>query len=94
MSTSISTGVLDADTLIFNGRNRVNALTVITDGVNAATVDLYDNTTGTGTIRVKGQCVGASLNNHILFEKPVLFENGIFADVTGTGAKFIVFFGG
>lgn len=94
MASSISTGVLNADTLIWTGRNRVNAITVLTDGTNAATVDLYDNTTGSGTIRVKGKCVGANLVNHILFDNPVLFENGIYADVTGTGATFIVFFGG
>ncbi len=94
MATSISSGVLNADTLLATGRNRVNAITVITDGTNAATVDLYDNTTGSGTIRAKGRCVGANLINHIIFENPVLFETGIYADVTGTGASFIVFFGG
>ena len=94
MASSRSSGVLNADTLLATGRNRVNAITVLTDGTNAATVDLYDNTTASGTIRVKGRCVGASLVNHILFDNPVIFENGIYADVTGTGATFIVFFGG
>ncbi len=94
MATSISSGVLNADTLIFTGRNRVNAITVLTDGTNAATLDLYDNTTASGTIRVKGKCVGANLINHIIFENPVLFQDGIYADVTGTGATFIVYFGG
>jgi hypothetical protein len=94
MATSISTGVLNADTLIWTGKNRVNAITVLTDGTNAATVDLYDNTSASGKIGAKGKCVGTGLINHIIFENPVLFENGIYADVTGTGATFIVFFGG
>lgn len=94
MATSISSGVLNADTLLFTGRNRVNAITVLTDGSNAATVELYDNTAASGTKRVVGKCVGANLINHIIFENPVLFESGIYADVTGTGATFIVFFGG
>jgi len=94
MATSISSGVKTEDTLIYTGRNRVNAITIMTDGTNAATVSLYDNTSAAGTIRVKGSCVGANLTSHILFENPVLFENGIYADVTGTGATFIVFFGG
>lgn len=94
MASSISSGVLNADTLIFTGKNRVNAITVITDGTNAATLDLYDATTGSGTIKVKGKCVGANLVNHILFENPVVFDTGIYADVTGTGASFIVFYGG
>jgi hypothetical protein len=94
MASSISSGVLNADTLIATGRNRVNAITVLTDGTNAATVELYDNTAASGTKRVVGKCVGANLINHILFDNPVRFENGIYADVTGTGATFIVFFGG
>lgn len=94
MATSISTGVINTDTLIFTGRNRVNAITVLTDGTNAATVDLYDNTLAAGKIASKGICVGTALINHIVFENPVLFENGIYADVTGIGATFIVFYGG
>ena len=94
MASSVSTGVLNADTLIFTGRNRINALTVLTDGTNAATVDIYDNTSAANKIAVKGKCVGANLINHIIFENPVYVENGIYADVTGTGATFIVFYGG
>lgn len=94
MASSISSGVLNADTLIFTGRNRINAITVLTDGTNAATVDLYDNTSAASKIAVKGKCVGANLINHIIFENPVIMENGIYADVTGTGATFIVYYGG
>ena len=94
MASSISSGVLNADTLIFTGRNRINALTVITDGTNAATVSLYDNTSAASKIAVQGKCVGASLTNHYIFENPVIMENGIYADVTGTGATFIVYYGG
>lgn len=95
MSTSSrSSGVINTDTLLFTGKNRVNALTVLTDGTNAATVDLKDGTTSSGTIKVTGKCVGASLVNHFLFEKPVYFENGIYIDLTGTGATCIVYFGG
>jgi hypothetical protein len=94
MASSISSGVLNADTLIFTGRNRINALTVFTDGTNAATVDLYDNTSAANKIAVKNVCVGANRINHIIFENPVIMENGIYADVTGTGASFIVYYGG
>lgn len=94
MGTSVSSGVLSADTLIATGRNRVNAITVLSDGTNEATLELYDNTSAAGTVNVKGICLGASKVNHIIFENPVKFENGIYADVTGTGAAFIVFYGG
>lgn len=94
MASSISSGVLSADTALFTGRNRVNAITVFTDGVNTATLSLYDNTAASGTVRVKSVCLGANLTQHIIFENPVIFENGIYADVSGTGASFIVFYGG
>ena len=94
MASSISSGILNTDTLIFTGRNRVNALTVFTDGTNAATVDIKDGTTSAGTIKVTGKCVGAELINHIIFENPVVFENGLFVDLTGTGATAILYYGG
>mgnify|MGYP003590435387 CR=1 FL=1 len=94
MGTSISSGVKSADALIATGRNRVNAITVLTDGTNSATLDVRDGTTVSGTIKITGKCVGASLINHIIFENPVLFENGIYGDVTGTGATYIIYFGG
>jgi len=94
MASSISSGVLNADTLIFTGRNRINALTVFTDGLNTGTVDLYDNTSATGKIAVKGKCATLDLVQHFIFENPVIVENGIYADVTGTGCTFIVYYGG
>ena len=94
MASSRSSGVLNADTLIFTGRNRINALTVLTDGTNAGTVELKDGLTGAATTKITGKCLGANLVNHFLFENPVMFETGIYADVTGTGATFIVYYGG
>lgn len=94
MASSISTGVLSVDTLIFTGKQRVNAVSVFSDGTNLATLDLYDNTSAAGTIRVKNICLGANRINHIVFENPVIFDTGLYADVTGTGATFIVFYGG
>lgn len=94
MASSISSGVLSADTLVFTGKNRINAITVLTDGTNAATVDIRDGTTVAGTIKITGKCLGANLINHILFENPVVLENGIYVDVTGTGASCIVYYGG
>lgn len=95
MASSQSSGVLNANTLIFAGRQRVNALTVFTDGTNDATVSLYDNASaGSGKIGVKGLCVGANKTNHYIFENPVFFQDGLYASVSGTGATFIVYYGG
>lgn len=94
MASSQSSGVLSANTLVFNGRQRINALTVFTDGVNDATVSLYDNSTNSGKIAVKGVCLGATKMTHILFENPVFMQDGLYATVSGTGASYIVFYGG
>ena len=94
MASSQSTGVLNANTLVFSGRQRINALTVFTDGTNDATVSLYDNTAASGKIAVKGLCVGASKVAHFIFENPVFMQDGLYAAVSGTGATFIVYYGG
>lgn len=95
MASSISSGTLTADSAIATGKNRINAITVFSDGTNDATVDLYDNTAASGTIVARGMCVGTSKINHIIFENPVKVENGIYADLTTSGtATYIVFYGG
>lgn len=94
MASSRSSGVLSEDTLIFTGKQRVNAVTVLTDGTNAATVSLRDGTTTAGVIQITAKCVAANLINHIIFENPVVFDTGLFADLTGTGATCIVYYGG
>lgn len=94
MASSISSGVLNANTLVFNGRQRVNALTVFTDGTNDATVSIYDNSAASGKIAVKGLCVGANKVAHFIFENPVFLQDGLYAAVSGTGASFIVYYGG
>lgn len=94
MASSQSTGILSANTLVTTGRQRINALTVFTDGTNEATVSLYDNTSAAGKVAVKGLCLGASKVAHYIFENPVFMQDGCYAAVTGTGASFIVYFGG
>lgn len=92
-TTSISSGLQTADTLIFQGKNRINAITLITDGTNPASVLVYDNTSAAGTVIAKVSAAGAQNTVHVVFEKPVKAELGLYADVTGTGAGYIVFYG-
>ncbi len=94
MASSRSSGLLDEDTLVFTGRNRINAVTVIADGTNAASVVVYDNTAASGLAVAKVSVKATDTMQHVFFENPVLCENGIYADVTGTGATFIVYYGG
>lgn len=94
MSTSsANTGVLAASALTFTGRNRINAASLFGDGVNAATLSIYDNTSATGKIAVKVQVKAADYQNHVIFTQPVYMENGIYCGLVGTGANYIVYYG-
>jgi hypothetical protein len=96
MASSRSSGLKSADALIFTGRNRINAVTILSDGTNACNVIIYDATSATGTVVAKVSIGALSLKTteHIVFENPVVCEDGIYADVTGTGANYIVYYGG
>lgn len=96
MASSISSGLKTADALIATGVNRVNSVELFSDGTNACSVVLYDNTAGSGTVLAKVTIGAASLKTteQVVFMNPVRAENGIYADVTGTGAGYIVHYGG
>lgn len=95
MASSISSGLKTADAVIAAGKNRINAITLLGDGTNAASVILYDNATAaSGTVLAKVTQLATGRLTHIIFENPVIADNGIYADVTGTGAEYIVYFGG
>ncbi len=92
-TSSISSGLQTADAQIYTGRGTVQALTVITDGTNAATVTLYDNTTASGTVLAQMIVAGADRTGFQSWNFHCRCLNGIYADVTGTGASYIVHFG-
>lgn len=95
MGSSRSSGLKTADAAIQAQRSRVNAVTLLTDGTNAASVVLYDNpSAASGSVLAKVTAAGAQNTVHVLFENPVFAETGIYADVTGTNAEYIVYFGG
>ena len=97
MASSRSSGLKSADAAIAAGRNRVNAITLLSDGTNACSVILYDNATAASGTEVGKVSIGAASlkkTEHVVFENPVICELGIYADVTGTGAEYIVYFGG
>lgn len=97
MASSRSSGLKTADAAISTTRNRVNAVTLFSDGTNACSVILYDNASAASGTEVGKVSIGAAslkTTEHVVFENPVLCENGIYADVTGTGAGYIVYYGG
>ena len=95
MASSISSGLKSADAVISGGRNRINAVTLIADGTNAANVVVYDNpSAASGTVLAKVTALAGQGTIHVIFENPVFAQDGIYADVTGTGAAYIIYYGG
>lgn len=65
------------------------------DGTNASSVIIYDNATAaSGVILAKVLLPASStvLNYYVTFNHPITANKGIFADVTGTGAAYIVYY--
>lgn len=94
MASSHSSGLQTSSGIVANGRNRINAITLVTDGTNAASILIYDNTAASGTVVAKATASGAQNTVHVVFPNPVIVDNGLYAAVTGTGAAYIVYFGG
>ena len=95
MASSRSSGLKTADAVIQTGRNRINAITLLGDGTNAASVIVYDNASAaSGVVLAKVTALAATRFTHVLFENPVIAEEGIYADVSGTGAEYIIYYGG
>lgn len=95
MASSRSSGLKTADAVISATRNRINAITLLGDGTNAASLIIYDNASAaSGLVLAKVTQLATARLTHILFDNPVFAENGLYADVTGTGAEYIVYYGG
>jgi hypothetical protein len=94
MASSRSSGLKTSDAVIATGRNRINAITLI-GGSTASSVIVYDNASAaSGTVLGKATQATSGVTTHVLFENPVVAEDGIYADVTGTGAEYIIYYGG
>jgi hypothetical protein len=92
-STSRSSGLKSADALIRTGPVILAGVHIITDQTNDLTLTIYDNTAASGTEVFKQIVTGE--NDSIPYSMPdngIYCKNGIYADVTGTGAEYIVFF--
>lgn len=91
--TSTSSGLQTADAVISATPAAVHSVTVIGDGTNAATVVIYDNASAaSGTVLAKVVVDAGLTFEHITFDLPAEGSKGIYADVTGTGAEYIVHF--
>jgi len=92
-ATSISSGLISAaaTTVIVARKSRLNALAVISDGTNLATVVVYDNASAaSGTVLAKGVATSSCPTVSLVFENPVRAEFGITISVVGTGSGAVV----
>lgn len=88
MNSSISSGPLSANTLLFNGTTYVKAVLVPVGG----TVTLYDGTSASGkvifTVAVSASDTRAQFFD---FSHMVQAKNGLFAAVSGSQPSFVYY---
>ena len=82
--TSISSGLLSADTLVYQGRGTLNYILL----TEASEVTIFDGTTGTGNILFQATSTGAQGFDI----SPVRCLEGIYVVVTS--GSCIVYYGG
>ena len=83
-------GELDAAALIVTGFGIVGALIATTDGINDALLICYDGTDTNGTIVARCPVKGTDTIGGMVI--PFRVANGIYCTITGTGAKYHVYY--
>lgn len=90
--TCVSSGLLNADAAIKAAPGIIEGIMVYTDGTNNATLTVYDNASAaTGDVAMKMVVKGADLIGGLV-DLSVETTNGIYADISGTGATYIVYY--
>jgi len=94
-TSSITSDLQTTSKSIATGKNRINAVSFLGDGTNPGSLVVYDNASAaSGKVLAKATTRASDVQNHIIFTMPVVAENGIYASVTGTGASYIIYYGG
>lgn len=90
-----SSGLKTSDSAILATAGALGGVLVITNGTNAATLIIYDNATAaSGTVLWKCVVNGADQYGGGLFPSLINAANGLYADISGTDAAYIVYFRG
>lgn len=91
--SGISSGILTGVTnLVHPGRRYLLGATVLTDGVNAATTTVYDNTTSSGKVLAKVSSAGPDRGAAIYFgDAGIRAKIGLYVTVEGTGASGLIY---
>lgn len=81
-----------ADALVATGKAGLGVVILTGDGTNIPTLDIYDNTTNTGTKIFSATLPITVRSQMFIFPHPVRADIGMYADITGTGAIYSVYF--
>jgi hypothetical protein len=94
-SSSVASGALasGSTTTLSSGKGYLNSVQVTTDGTNAATATVYDNTAGSGKVLAVLIVAGATLSGSRNFLPALRADIGITVVVSGTGANAYVGYG-
>lgn len=89
-----SSGLKSADAVIMAMPGRMFYVQLLGDGTNAASLVLYDNASAASGLVLAKLSLDAGLvqSEPFAVEAGVVANNGIYADVSGTGAEYIVYF--
>ncbi len=87
-----SSGMLSADALIYTGKALIVGIKVLTDGTNDANLKVYDGTSGAGTQVDEWDVTGSENYGGCMFPAPLGMTTGVYCDITGTGARYVVFY--
>lgn len=90
-----SSGLLSADAAITAVGGYLHGVLLISDGTNTASIVIYDTpVANTGALVLAKLSIPATTvaPQYITFNNPISGNKGIYADVTGTGANYIVYY--
>ena len=87
---SVGSGEITSSAQVYTGKCFLSSVLVITDGTNAATVIVYDNTSAAGKKLGEWVVAGATQYGGRNWTFPVRATNGIYCSISGTGASAIV----
>ena len=80
-----------ADAVVCGKVCKLTSVGVITDGTNDAKIVIYDNATeASGRVIWEMTVIGAGNFGGRYWEPALQVKNGIFVDVSGTGASYVV----
>lgn len=90
LDLTTSSGEKTTDSQVYTGKAAVSSVLLITDGTNAATLTVHDGTANTDKKIGEYKCDGNDYYCGWIWDHPVFVGTGIYGDVTGTGASYII----